>query len=89
VQSLHAAPPAPQALLSVPGTHAGYGVVTEQPPVHAATQAAVPMSQKPPLQPSTLLLQPMALHWWVAALHDCIDGQSAAVRQVTHAREMQ
>jgi hypothetical protein len=89
VQLVHAPPPVPQAVLSVPETHEGYGALVEQPPLQAATQAPVATSQKPRLQPSTLLLQPAALHWWVALLHACSCGQSAAVRHGTQARETQ
>jgi hypothetical protein len=89
VQLVQAPPPEPQASSPVPTTHAGYGVVTEQPPVQAATQAPFAMSQKPPLQPSVLALQPVAVHWWVALLHACSFGQSAALTQGTQARETQ
>jgi hypothetical protein len=89
VQSVHAPPPEPQALSSAPETHSGYGVVTEHPPLQAATQAPLATSHRAPLQPSTLVLQPAELHWWVALLHACRCGQSAALRHATQTRETQ
>jgi hypothetical protein len=89
VQLMQTPPPVPQAVLSVPETHDGYGALVEQPPLQAATHAPVATSQKLRLQPSTLLVQAAAPHWWVTLLHACSCGQSAAVRHGTQARETQ